>query len=602
MIDYTKVRSVKIPEGRATAITEEGLLLWSFARARYVSLGDSIAAGHTIDADWEKNYGEGSQYGKNGNTETVIVPGSYTDLIRNDLVAKYGDRVSAVSFARSGDTVADLMAKLNHDVVRQAIAKANYVTVCIGANDVLQPAMSRLEEYVEAGASALQNMTAAVDANLAILADDNNANSYTALFRKLSAINPNAKYVFTAIYNPYKYLWIDEGSNGFFGPVLNTIPDMSILGFDIDGLIKNGLLSTPAVETLYDRVNGLHAWAETNVTKLNTVLRNKISAYGQPNLILAETKALYDSFPDRPVSAQKHYNDLVSVEYTRGYDTMTMDWGRLYADKGGAASFWWDMANKYVSLSGLDINSFAADLVGQIIDKVIVPDVDPHPETYGHYVLKRSFTDALGWDSLDRRTVTYVANGGTGSMPIYTTVCVDGLPAFINLASNSYAPGATGYYFTGWNASANGGSTSYSAGQLVGVTSNMTMYAQWSNIYVVNVHHSEDSALHGSGDTGPMDCYALWIEGVEQADLGAFSNGSRVYNLPYGTNVGVIAQTEMGSARSYITVNDVKVAGNSSDARWGFTVTSHIDIHFQWNYWFDGVNPQSYWNCYITTY
>ena len=54
----------------------------------YVSLGDSIAAGHTINSEWASDYGEGSQYGKNGNTSTVIVPNSYTDLIQKELKLK----------------------------------------------------------------------------------------------------------------------------------------------------------------------------------------------------------------------------------------------------------------------------------------------------------------------------------------------------------------------------------------------------------------------------------------------------------------------------------------------------------------------------------
>ena len=39
----------------------------------YVSLGDSNAAGHAINDEWVTNYGDGSQYGKNGNTSTAIV-------------------------------------------------------------------------------------------------------------------------------------------------------------------------------------------------------------------------------------------------------------------------------------------------------------------------------------------------------------------------------------------------------------------------------------------------------------------------------------------------------------------------------------------------
>ena len=33
----------------------------------YVSLGDSIAAGHSINSKWESDYGTGSQFGENGN-------------------------------------------------------------------------------------------------------------------------------------------------------------------------------------------------------------------------------------------------------------------------------------------------------------------------------------------------------------------------------------------------------------------------------------------------------------------------------------------------------------------------------------------------------
>ena len=392
---FSKVKAVRIPKGSAARIRSKELIRWEKYPiiARYVSLGDSIAAGHTINSDWDKNYGERSQYGVNGNDHTKIVSGCYTDLIHKDLIEKHGGgRIAVTSFARSGDTVADLVAKLDHDVVKNAIAKANYVTVCIGANDVLQPAVSRLEEYINAGEAALQNMTAIVNANLATLAEGNNANSYLALFRKLTAINPNAKYAFTSIYNPYKYLWIDEGRNGFFAPLLATIPNMDMFGVDIDGAIKDALLDQEAVRILYNRVNNLGSWAETNVTNLNNVLRNAVSAFGSANFVVTETKTMFEAYPDRPVQADVHYNDLVSVEYTRGYDSMQMDWGRLYEPNGGAVSFW----TRLVTAHGLDLVSMANELVPLIVERVIVPDVDPHPEEYGHIVLKQAFGTALG--------------------------------------------------------------------------------------------------------------------------------------------------------------------------------------------------------------
>ncbi|MBO5789583.1 MAG: hypothetical protein J6R40_00320, partial [Clostridia bacterium] len=131
----------------------------------YVSLGDSIAAGHAINANWENDYGEKSQYGENGNVSTIIVPASYTDLISKHLKSRYGsDRVEIKSFAHSGDTVAHLMQKLDREAVKNAIASANLVTVCIGANDVLQPALLHINEYIETG--SLANAEATIATNL----------------------------------------------------------------------------------------------------------------------------------------------------------------------------------------------------------------------------------------------------------------------------------------------------------------------------------------------------------------------------------------------------------------------------------------------------
>lgn len=410
---FSEVKAMRIPK-TVRKIRHDGKVLWTQIVARYVSLGDSIAAGHAINEDWAINYGEASQYGKNGRTSpTVIVPDTYTDLIRREFVSNYGeDHVTAVSFAHSGDTVADLMNKLDHAVVRDALAKASIVTVCIGANDVLKPALMNIEQYIDTG--DLTNIEAYIAANMVVLNDDSAATSYISLFNKLAAINPNAKYVFTTIYNPYKYLWIEEGRNGFFGPLVNYIDwtvNVPFINYELDmgAYIQERILQTSAFQLVYSRVNGLGDWTELRVNRLNEILRNKINAYQatNTNFFVAETKALFDPYPDKTDSTTDvDYSDLVNVEFTRTYNTAKMDWGALWRGSN-AATFWSELGAKHLywinafpSTNPMDyvdfhMEEYAADLVQQVIDKVILPNVDPHPEFHGHQVLKNSFVNAL---------------------------------------------------------------------------------------------------------------------------------------------------------------------------------------------------------------
>jgi lysophospholipase L1-like esterase len=396
---FGRVDEVRIPQGSANRIRYGDKVLWSLPLARYVSLGDSIAAGHAINADWGKDYGTGSQYGENGRKETVIVPNCYTDLIRRDLAAKYNGKITAISFAHSGDTVADLMKKLTHEAVVKAIKRSTLVTVCIGANDVLQPALSGLGGYINTG--NVNDIAADVNSHLATLNNDSAPTSYKALFDRLIAINPKAQYVFTTIYNPYKYLWIEESTeannykDGFFGPLMWAIPDFpDWMGGDaLANAIRGTFYNTAKVQDTIHRVNAIGGLSEGFVTRLNDILRSKINAYGNSNIMLADTKALFDTVPDRPIPAEKHYNDLVNVEPTRGYVVQDLDWGQFWAGVD-----WWNAAS--------NVDKIAETVVNAVIDEVILPDVDPHPEEYGHEVMKTSFESCYTPGVYSRRVIT----------------------------------------------------------------------------------------------------------------------------------------------------------------------------------------------------
>ena len=76
-------------------------------------------------------------------------------------------------------------------------------------------------------------------------------------------------------------------------------------------------------------------------------------------------------------------------------------------------------------------------------------------------------------------TVSFNANGGSGSMPDQTLE-----PGVGTLNSNTFT--RSGYTFTGWNTAANGSGSSYAnAATYAGAST--TLYAQWQKLYIQNV-------------------------------------------------------------------------------------------------------------------
>lgn len=603
---FRNVYGVRIPEGEAFRIRVGGETLWTRRDLRYVSFGDSIAAGHAINAQWATEYGVKSQYGENGNTSTAIVPGSYADLLRKSFEEKHGAGTAKLtSFAHSGDTVSDLIDMLNDEPVKEAVAGASLITVCIGANDILGHVTDNaLNDYISSG--SLDHIASKVQTSLNAL----QKGKYRTLFGRLAALNKTADVVFTTIYNPYKYLWIEEGRNGFFKPILDLVPDINLFGFDVSGLIKDKLLEQDVVKLLFSRINGLDAWVETYVTMLNDILREQITAFNNPRFKLADTKAVFDPVPDRTVTgAEKHYDELVNVEYTRGYDFSKMDWGQLYGENGDAEGYWKRLAGNHVGWDGVDIAGLASEFVNDTRVKVVTPDIDPHPEAYGQYALSKSFEDVLGWSALPRHTVSYAANGGTGSMASQSIVALDNNLSMATIKHNAFGIPGEGYYFTNW--ASNG--TTYTGGQRVGLRGDLELTAGWSDEYPVRI--AADKLLIGyvgSEETGPKEYYGVFINGVRY-NLDKIGDSKTIY-VPYNTEIGIVACTESSRVKEKCSVKtsdgQVVYGGDNGEymgnLRYGVLLggkvyaTTGIDIRFVWHY--NAANLASWWTAEQTTF
>jgi hypothetical protein len=469
--------------------------------------------------------------------------------------------------------------------------------------------MSHLGDYINGN---MDSMLSSINNNLVRLNDDSDQYSYHSLLSLLYSINPNAQYVFTTVYNPYKYLWLEESTassdykDGFLGPLVWAIPDS--LGSTVANAVRAAFLNTPAVTNLFEKINAMSTWAESFVTSLNDIIQSKVTSFDKPNFIVADTKAVFDPVPDRPITSTYHYNDLVNVEFTKGYTVQDADWEQFWqgTDWGAILS---------------DINSIASVIIDSIVNEVILPDVDPHPEQYGHYALKSSFVDALGWVTLPRRTITFNANGGTGTMLSQKVVALDNMIACVNLQTSQFGSPSIGYHLVGWK-DTNG--TSYTAGQLVVLNGDLVLNAQWSNEYTLTLicEPGEGTFSGSDSDTGAISygnniyyraCNINSEQQLSNRNFGEFGQNPDKISVTYGTQVGVILR-EVSDPSGNVTPA-IRENGNRkeswisadyiADGAWGyqFALTEDTTIKFVWYDWRVGgvnVTGAAYWDCEIT--
>jgi uncharacterized repeat protein (TIGR02543 family) len=87
------------------------------------------------------------------------------------------------------------------------------------------------------------------------------------------------------------------------------------------------------------------------------------------------------------------------------------------------------------------------------------------------YTISASTTLYAQWSTATSYTVTFNANGGTGTMSPETNSTPTALSPCTFIQS--------GYTFSGWNTAANGSGTAYGFGATYAFTANVTLYAQW---------------------------------------------------------------------------------------------------------------------------
>jgi|GEM_PF-2047228 len=104
------------------------------------------------------------------------------------------------------------------------------------------------------------------------------------------------------------------------------------------------------------------------------------------------------------------------------------------------------------------------------------------------------------WTKVETYTVTYDANGGTGSQAVVTASFGSTHQV---LSMNETGISRSNYTFTGWNTDADGNGTTYAAGaSLLTSDTDVTLYAQWSKNSVFIYTDSTDSGTDTATDSG----------------------------------------------------------------------------------------------------
>ena len=151
-------------------------------------------------------------------------------------------------------------------------------------------------------------------------------------------------------------------------------------------------------------------------------------------------------------------------------------------------------------------------------------------------------------------TVTYDANGGTGTMTDTNSPYFGG--STVTVQSNSFT--RKGYTFNGWNTKANGSGTPYAAGATFDISENTTLYAQWvaAGDYVNATPNSADISV--SGDVAEFTLstnlenpsYAIKYYTTAAGDVEA-SKPNWLGNVEFaGSTLDIVVNENTGAART----------------------------------------------------
>jgi uncharacterized repeat protein (TIGR02543 family) len=184
-------------------------------------------------------------------------------------------------------------------------------------------------------------------------------------------------------------------------------------------------------------------------------------------------------------------------------------------------------------------------------------------------------------------TVTYIANGGTGTIP--TQTYPGGVQVTISGQSSLTRPG---YAFLGWNTAANGTGSIYTPTSSVVINSNITLYAQWAPGTVIKDCGSFTGNTQGTSNiylSGGRTVFRDTTTNTITIIIPTFYSNN---GAPYGIGNGPIDTAHSGNLNSTYAIATISPISNIyqlnityTAAYTGGTYTQTSTLSFNSTYW-----------------
>ncbi len=165
------------------------------------------------------------------------------------------------------------------------------------------------------------------------------------------------------------------------------------------------------------------------------------------------------------------------------------------------------------------------------------------------------------WTALDTFAVTYNGNGSTGGSAPTDASSPYITGSTVTVLGNTGSLTRTGYAFNNWNTEADGSGTSYTPSETFTISSNTTLYAQWTLLDTFTITYDGNNSTGGSV---PVDSFSPYITGSTVTLLG---------------NTGALVR----SGYTFNNWNTEADGGGTSYAPSStFTISSNTTLYAQW--------------------